>query len=286
MEGRVTYLYPMDGIVLPEELRRVCVDAEQAEDALRQLSMRYAQWTDAQRVQLGDAVSCRGEYPDGRAVLLYPGAGIPGAEKAEVAVSGKVPGDCFTVELAGKAVTLTVEKILRPAPARVDDDLIVGLGIDGVATVEAYRSYILRKMRQDAQMEQSKMAVGFVLEQLEQNSTFVYDPAELDRYMDDHRDQLTEEYRQAGLEPTEEELREGILGQQRLVLLARAVCRERNIEIDRAAAEEEAEQMAQMMEMMGEPVDKEALLRDTWDNACISELFGCVEAYIAERMEG
>lgn len=286
MEGKVTYLLPMEQVALPEALRRVSVSPEQVENALTQLSLRYARWTQARQAAAGDAVYCRGEYPDGRIVLLYPGMGMPGAEALEAAVAGKTAGDCFTAEFAANPVKLTVEKILRPIPAQVDDALIAGLGIDGVATVDGYRDYILHKMHQDAKMEQDKMAVGFVLEQLEQNSTFAYDPAELDAYLAAHREQLTGEYRQAGLEPTEEELREGILGQQKLIWLARAVCRQRGVAIDRMAAEEEAAQMAQMLELMGEPVDRDTLLREALDSACISELFGCIEAHVAQCTEG
>ena len=85
--------------------------------------------------------------------------------------------------MAGKTVTLTVEKVLRRTPVEVSDVLIAGLGMDGVATVADYRNYLRNKAMDDLKMEQSKGVIRYLLEQMEENSTFSYDPQELDAYV-------------------------------------------------------------------------------------------------------
>lgn len=48
-------------------------------------------------------------------------------------------GESFETELVGKKVQLTVNKIVRRTPAEVTDELVAGMGVEGVSTIDEYR---------------------------------------------------------------------------------------------------------------------------------------------------
>ncbi len=52
---------------------------------------------------------------------------------------GMNSGESFETELVGKKVQLTVNKIVRRTPAEVTDELVAGMGVEGVSTIDEYR---------------------------------------------------------------------------------------------------------------------------------------------------
>lgn len=181
MNGKVDKLYDIDSIAIPEELLKVSVDEQRIEEEVGMLSLRYAKESLADTAAESDLVYAKADqesYPDGRTILLYTAMNMPGAEEAAKAVIGKKAGDVVSAVLADKKVTLTVEKVLHREPVEVTDELIAGMGIEGVADVEAYKAYLREKMIADQQMENNKGIVIHILNVMTENSTYAYDEAD------------------------------------------------------------------------------------------------------------
>ena len=290
MNGKVDKLYDIDSIVIPAELLKVSVDEQRIEDEVAMLSLRYAKESQADTAAESDLVYAKADresYPDGRTILLYTGINMPGAEEAAKAVIGKKAGDVFTSELAGKKVTLTVEKVLHREPVEVTDDLIAGIGIDGVADVKAYKVYLREKMMADQQMENSKGIVRHILDEMTANSTYVYDEAEVKAQSMVMAEQYQKEYEAMGETVTAEEICESMIAQEKQMWMAKAFCESKGIDVDTSSAEEEADRMIEMMQLTGEPVpDRDEMIRMAVQDAYFSGLMSYVDSMVQQKMGG
>ena len=291
MNGTVTKLCNVDSIEIPVEMLELHVDEGTLETEIQKLSLRCAREIPAETVKMGDVVYCQGDkesYPDGRTILLYTAAALPGAEKAAEAALGKKKGDSFQASLMEKPVGLTVEKILRREPVEVNDALIASLGIDGVKTLAEYRSYLRDKTMADLRMERGKEITRYLMDQMEAGSAFAYDEMEMEAYLRS----AEQEYAAQG--PMEDEpamdlqgFREAVRSQAKQGWLAEAFCRERGIAIDEAQAQAEADQMAEMSSLMGEkPQNREELLTMARQNQCYTALFEHLDRIVNEKMGG
>lgn len=288
MQSKVIKLCAPEAVQIPEELLNDTVDEQQIDAELQKTALRYAEQRQVELVAKNDVVYCEADkesYPDGCCVMLYTALDIPCAREAVAEVIGKCIGDSLTVPLNEKNVRLTVKSIVRLVPVEVNDALIASIGIDGIFTVADYREYIRTKMLEDIHMENHKKAVAFVMTQMLEQSVFEYDDAEIDLFLADHMDEIEADYRENDMElPSHEELREMALEQKKQSWLAEEFCRQNDIEIDMAAVEADAEQMREMLEMMGERVPStEQLTAEALNNAYIMELFGKIDAFLAEK---
>lgn len=291
MKGTVVTLCSLENIRIPEEFLTISVDEARVEEELGRLSLRYARETETETAQSGDTVLCRGDkesYPDGRTILLYTAVEMPGAEEAAEAVLGKKAGDVFFSKLGEKDVVLTVEKVIRLTPMEVNDALIASMGLEGVRTVADYRTYTAEKMAQDIRMEKHKMAMAYVEEEMEKGSTFAYEEAEVNRELEENREAIQADYQAYNMPiPDDEEIRKGILRQAKQFWMAKALCEKLGIAVDMAEAEANADQMAEMLALMGEPVpEQEKLVEEAVNNGYVNELFRIVDEYVTERMGG
>lgn len=290
MKGFVTKLCDIDSIEIPKEMLEIRVEEQQLEEELSALSLRYAKEAAVETAEVGDTVFCQADkesYPDGRTILLYTSVPLPGAEAAAKQALGKGAGDTFTAQLAGKTVTLTVEKVLRRTPVEVNDALIAGLGMDGVSTVADYRDHLRKKAEDDLKMEQSKGIIHYLLDQMEAGSTFEYDPQELDAYVQKNMDQYLQEMREMGMEESPEEIRASILAQEKQNWMAEAFCKSRGIEVNLEDAETQADQMIEMMQLTGEPVpDREEMVEMMRQGAYLDGVFQYIDEIIEKKMGG
>ncbi len=291
MKGVVKKLFDLENVRIPKEMTEISVDPQQVEAEVNSLSLRYANQTAVQTADSGDIVYCAADaqsYPDGRTVLLYTAMDIPGAQEAAQAVIGKSVGDCVATSINEKAVTLTVEKIIRLIPAQLNDELVASIGIDGVSTVEGYRSYVTEKKLADARMESHKMAVSEAMNQIIGGSEFEYDEADVESYLDENLDEIKAEYEANDMElPSRDELCEAMLYQLKQGWAAEEFCRRNNIEIDREAAEEEADQMIEMMTLMGENVpSREVMIEESLRNFCVMALFEGIDKFLTDEQGG
>lgn len=288
MKGYASKLCNIDSIEIPAELLATHIDTQLIEEEMNALSLRYAEESPAPCAAAGDVVHCRADatdYPDGRTILLFTAAALPGAETAAQAALGKAAGDTFKTELAGKPVTLTVEKIIRRTPVTVDDALIAAMGIDGVSTVEGYRAYLTEKAWADARLEQSKVVMRYLVDELLSRSEFVYDEAEMAEQIEKARAECAAMPAEYAL--SEEELSQSVMNQCKQEWAAQAYCRQVGFTPDEDEVKQQAQQMEQMMELMGENVPSEEELLDmARTDACLTPLYMHINDIITQKIGG
>lgn len=295
MHGEVSKLYDIDSIVIPQDLLTVNVDEQQIADEVAMLGTRYAKESQADTVEEGDLVYAKADqtsYPDRRTILIYTGLELPGAENATVAVLGKNKGDVISTEVAGKAATLTIEKILRRTPVEVTDDLVVGMGINGVTNLETYQTYLRDKKAADQQMEKSKEVAHFIIDQMVELSTYTYDEAEMDAHVQIMMEQYQKEMEQYGEEMgmedvSPEEVRKGIIEQEKQTWMVKAFCESKGLEADLSSVEEDTDRMMEMMQLMGEEIpDRAEMIEMAIQDAYFNEFLNYIEQMVAQKKGG
>ena len=290
MNGVVNRLYDIDSIVIPEELLAVSVDETQVEKQVQTLSVRYAKESPADVAVCGDLVCCRADadsYPDGRQILIYTGMCLPGAEKAKEAVIGKRAGDMVVTELTNRPMTLTIEKVIRRTPVEVDDALIAGMGIEGVTTVEEYKAYIREKLTKDLQMENGKAITAYYLQQMTENSTYSYDEKAMDAYIDGLMDEYAKEAQEMGETVTPEEIKEGVIAQEKQMWMIEAFCKEKELPVDLSSVREDTDRMIEMMELMGEEIpDREEMEEAARQDAYFTAFLEFIDQLVAKKTGG
>lgn len=290
MKGYVAHLYDVDRIAIPEDMLTVCVKEDQIEEQLSYLSLRYAEESYTDCVERRDIITCGVDsesYPDGRSILIFTGTSVPGSAQAAKDSIGRKIGETFLTTLCGNPVALTVRKILHRVPVEVNDELIASLGIEGVRTVNAYKDYLREKAIANARMEQTKEINVYLLDQMEALSTYIYDKKEMDRYVEEMMPRYIKEMEEMGIEETPEDLKKIIISQQKQAWIAEAFCKSRNIEIDRAAVEEDMDRMIEMMSLMGEEIpEREEMFEMSLRDAYSMKMFACMEKIVAEKLGG
>lgn len=289
MNGFVKKLCDIDSIEIPAQLLEVNIDMQRVEDEMKALPMRYAKESTADIAAEGDIVRCAADkesYPDGRTVLLFTGVSLPGAEEAAAAALGKRAGDVLETKLAGKSVKLTVSEVIRRVPVEVNDELIASIGIEGVATVEAYREYLVKQAEADAKLEMSKALMRHIMDEFLNGSEFDYDEAEMKAQIE----KTKAEYAAMGMDPDamgDEQIAESVIYQNKQLWAAEEFCKVRGIAPSQEEVEQQADQFAEMMGLMGETVPERAELLDmARGELCITPLFEHVNGIINEKIGG
>lgn len=285
MNGAVTKLYDINSIVIPEELLDLRVDENEIEERVRMLSLRYANESEADIVAAGDTVYCKADkssYPDGRRVILFTAVPLPGAEDAAEKAIGKGVNDLFTATLCEKDVALTVEKIVRRTPSEVNDELIRGIGIEGVATLDEYRAYLKEQRLADMRMERHKAIFYHFLCELVNKSEFSYDENEMKEYAQS----LIAQYPPVE-DMSPEALEENVISQVKEGWISDAFCKNYNIQIDMKEIEEAADQMLEMQALVGEEVPpREEFIEMYLQNAKFGALYEYVDKISTEKLGG
>lgn len=290
MNGQVKNLCEIEQIEVPHELLEIHVDEAALDAQLNALSVRYAEKSEAKTVEKNDTVYVKADaesYPDGRTLLLFTGMNVPGAEAAEQAVVGKKVNETFTAALCGKDVTLTVEKIERRTPVAVNDALIAKIGMEGVKTVEDYRRHLYDKALEDKIMERDKGLIHFYMEQMTVQTTYAYNETEMNAFVESQMEEAKRQCEKAG-EPFEEDaIRESIIMQQKQGWMAEAFCKAHGIALQEDEITAQADQTAEMMELMGEPVpSREELLEMARQDIALNGLFEYIGQVITEKTGG
>lgn len=183
MEAKVKVLFDPALVVVPEEMTRWKVTDQQVEEQLERIGRLNAREVSADMAAAGDCVvcSCEAGQLEGRTVLLYPGLCVPGAEAAEQAALGRKVGETFEAELNG-TLTLTVQKVIHRMFRGVDDEAVQALGIDGVTTVEAYRTWYQKDAGEKNREQALKYIKFYILDTVAAKSEIEVNQAELDAW--------------------------------------------------------------------------------------------------------
>lgn len=293
MNGVVNRLCDIDSIAIPEELLKITVDEQQIDREVKQLALRYAKETQVDSVSRGDQVYAKADpksYPDGRTILIYTGLQMPGAEAAAAALIGRHTGEKIETVLNEKTVTLTIEKIIHRTPAAVTDELAAGMGLEGVSDLESYRTYLRDKMAADQQMEKEKEITRYILDQMVKNSTFSYDEAEMEAHVQAQMEQYQQEAEQYGEEledMSQDEMKEGIIAQEKQTWIVKAFCESKSINVDTSSAEEDADRMIEMMQLIGEEVpDREEMIELAVQDAYFGALLEYIDKMVKQKKGG
>ncbi len=289
MEGQVTRLFDIDDIAIPEELLQFQLDSSAVDARLQALSVSCAKETDVAVAEPGDIVHCAADaasYPDERKILLFTGLDLPGAEKAVKAAVGKTVGDTLETTIMDRPVKLVVQRIVHREPVAVNNELIAQLGLEGISTVADYRAQVEEEMAADQRMNCKKQITRYFMDRMLTESDFDYDAAEMDASIDAEMENALAEYAEAGIEATPEEIRASAILQAKQTWVAEAICKKHGIEIDMAALEEQADQMMEMMSLMGEELpDRAELIAMAYSGECMNGMFDYLDQVITEKME-
>ncbi len=289
MNGFVTKLYDVDSIAIPAEYLKTQIDAQHIEDEIKALSLRCARETKVEQAAEGDLVRCRADknsYPDNRTILLFTGAQLPEAEEAAKAAVGKHPGDVFTASLAGKTVQLTVEEVIRRVPVPVDDAAVAALGMEGVATVEAYRAYLTEKVEKEQKQEQGKQILRHFMDEMVNGSQYSYDENEMTAYVAKMKEETLKQ-NPAAAEMGDERIAQSIVYQCKQQWCAEAICKAQGMAPTQEEIEQGADQMAEMFQLVGEPVPgREELLEMAKSELCMTPMFEYLNQLIQQKVGG
>lgn len=202
MKTHVTHLWDVKLIPMPEDVPEWRVSDAETDALISALAAQHAAQLDVPAACVGDTVFCAaGQNLADRTVMIYPGRNMPGAEAAEEALVGAKVGETVKTELCGSPATLTVQRVVRLQPATIDDALITGEGIDGVATVDAYRRYIREKTEQENRSFSARSLSAAFRQQLIERSEYAVDEEEREAWLETSARELFDMYLQEGIDP-------------------------------------------------------------------------------------
>ncbi len=184
MNSRIVNCYDYKTLKVPEELGRWHISDSEIEAELEALAKDHSGEgeTDGE-IQDGDCVRCictktSKENWEGRAVLLYPGRKLPGAEEAEEAVLGRKSGEEFECKVKDVVLNLRIERAVRLQVMQVCDELMEKAGILGVRTVEDYYRWYHEQHDKERKDKACIRIAQYWLEEMSKRSDFDIDEEE------------------------------------------------------------------------------------------------------------
>ena len=188
IKSRAVTVYDYRNADITQFVKGFTVDEEQyAKDLVRVLK-KYGVKTEANTVSDGDSVtvSCVSELPryNKPNVPVIVGRGLFGRD-AEAALIGMSRGETKRIEQDGKAVELTVSRIVRTVLPELNDENVASFGIEGVSTVRELRKSLVAKQIDGfiLEDENADVASAFVWQEVANNSVVERDPEEYDRML-------------------------------------------------------------------------------------------------------
>lgn len=186
-------------------------------------SSTYEEVTDHDTVKNGDVVNIDydgkidGKEFDGGSSTGYDltigsGSFIDGFEDGligkkvgeKVSLNLKFPDDYSNADVAGKAVVfdVTINKIEKLTTPELTDEWVASQNIDGVTTVDAYKTYMKKKLEEQAQQTYDSDVQTQINQYLEKNCTFKKDPptAMVDRFVTEITTYYTQYAQQYGMD--------------------------------------------------------------------------------------
>ena len=184
MKSKLVCCFNYHTLTVPEELRHWKIPQQEIEQELRSLAADHASDQPVEdAVQEGDSVrceclSCSDPAWQGRAVLLYPGRKLPGAEQGEAAVLGKAIGDTFSCTVGSAQMELKVLEALRRVEPLIGPELMWILNIPGVETVEDFSRWYHQQHDPERRQKACFGIVGYWMKETAARSEFSIDEQE------------------------------------------------------------------------------------------------------------
>lgn len=205
MKSTITELYDYTKAMIPKDLLRWRIPDEEIARQLEALSRSHAYEEEADEVQAGDSIACRGESEAARwnrpVLLFYPGRGLCAPELEDGCVGARV-GERRTVQTEEGEVALTVERIVRRRNMPVGDELVQAENLPGVETVDDYYRWYRDANEPGHRKEAASRAAGFLLKEIQAHSVLSIDQTEKDKWLWGVVNTLYDSMVQAGVDPT------------------------------------------------------------------------------------
>lgn len=205
MRSKVIKLYDHTQAEVPAELIRWRIPEEQVDRELESLARSHAREIDADAVQTGDSVFCRGESAVPRwnkpVLLFYPGHGLC-EQVLEDALVGMKPGESRTVAASEGEVTLTVTRVVRREAHPIDDELVKLENVQGVETLADYRKWYRDKTEKWNHDHQMCGLARHLLEEIVAKSEYDIDQAEELAWCEEQAAMLRKFDEERGVDPT------------------------------------------------------------------------------------
>lgn len=208
MNSRIVNCYDYKTLEVPEALGRWHIPDSEIEAELEALAKDYSGAEEiAGEIQNGDCVRCictksSEEDWEDKAVLLYPGRKLPGAEEAEEAVVGRTSGELFECKINGVQLSLKIVKAVRIQIMKVSDRLVKMLAIMGVQTVEDYYRWYHEQHDRERKDKACIRISQYWLEEMSKRSEFAIDEEEKQRWCDERARLMHIALRAAGYDTT------------------------------------------------------------------------------------
>ena len=272
-------------------------DDADIENQLHVLANSFAEKLNADTVQKGDSVLlvCTEGTLSDRDVLLFPGTEMQ--KDAENAVLGSKIGEIISVKINNAEQTLTVKKIVRNAVAEINDELIKKAGIDGVSTVDEYRTWYCAEKENENREQAQKQISGFIFDEIVKNSDYDIDAEELSAWADEMAKAEFEDMLAMGEDPripdegfdflTDEEavekIKTEIEPQFNMKLVCEEFCKVNNIPLAWDDVKDEFYQMVNPDEISAEEL--EMYKQSFMENIAVAKVFDALYSMAADYLE-
>ncbi|MBO5994416.1 MAG: hypothetical protein J6Q41_02745 [Firmicutes bacterium] len=190
LKSKVLKVFDYKTVDIDEYIPEFTPDEKILQKDIERIFKAFGRKEAGESVEPGDMVvlTCRSEIPkfNKNGITVPMGKGFFSKELEEKLIGVKA-GETFNVDIDGKEVTGTVDRIVRITIPEVNDENVAALGMEGIATVKDLKRYCVDKQidRLLDDMEDCDRASAVVWQALNDNSEFELDEGELNRAMED-----------------------------------------------------------------------------------------------------
>lgn len=153
MKSRALQVMDHRSVDVKPMLKPFVPDREALETELQRLANPYIRWEEGTTVSRGDQAVCRLESDcpkfQKEKVRFVAGSGMFRKELEALSIGMSV-GETKSVNLPEGKVTLSLTGAVNRVVPQVDDEMAQKLGLEGVRTVEEYKTYLLARQKEEA----------------------------------------------------------------------------------------------------------------------------------------
>lgn len=178
MKSKVLKMYPYQQVDITPFRRSPDIDQAALQKEMDRVVYPYITWSDGDTVYAGDVAECSLTSDDPRyqrsSVKITVGVGLLDRE-AEKLLVGLTVGSKRKVTCRGSEVEVTIQAVKNRHVPSLTDAMVAALGIEGVSTVEQYRTDLLKKALDERFQNESYEVVQYVLKEVAERSEILID---------------------------------------------------------------------------------------------------------------
>lgn len=215
MRSRILTLKPYDTVDITPYRIPFAVDKKKLEYEMNRLRNPYISWKEGNVAGKGDMAVCRMESEAPRFnkenITVAVGSGLLPRELEEL-LTGMTVGEHRVVRVGEDQVCVTLLSVKNKLVPELSDEMVRGLALDGVETIDDYREYLIQKQKTELAEQVGYEANRFVMDTVLDDSEFVLHKSDWDRAVELKVNRLRVLCKQEGLvfeEMTEAEFAAG-----------------------------------------------------------------------------